>query len=275
MGALGWQAAQGTYCRFFTHEGSGVQCDVEYQWEEGVTYKLRINNSANNAWTATIHDTKRNQTRTIATINVPPNYSGVYRLAEWVENFAQGSEQHPSCDVVPKAIAVFGTPTVNNSIPPTKSITYTYGNCQRIARSVCSTEQICTLSVNPEPPTIRKQLRNAAHGFCLDLLGGGTVAGLWECSPNNNQVFSQDAAYHLRQTSNPTQCLSSGINNSVITTACDNSARQQWLRVNRTSAYFNAGTGKCLHALNNGQQNSLTNVFQCNETNTQRWIPIP
>ncbi|MEA3085876.1 MAG: hypothetical protein QOC89_3573 [Paraburkholderia sp.] len=272
-GATGWRAATGANCSHFGHEGSGVQCWIKFSWEEGVTYRIKVAKSGTDGWTASIKNPRTGQVTTVATIVVPSNYGGLKGLVEWVENFAQGNEQYSACSKIPEAIAVYGVPRANGgTITPTSSSSNTYGNCASIAKAICTTEQVCTLSANPGPPFVRKHLQNSANLYCLDMLGGGLQAGLWECLGDNaNQILTQDDNYRLRLSSNTGLCLAADANKRVITANCNNSAQQQWLKVNRTQAYFNAGTGLCMDSTDNGNLNASIRVHPCLENNFQRW----
>lgn len=275
-GATAWQEATGSQCAFFGHEGSGVQCWINYPWKEGITYRIKVAKSGSNGWMATITDTTTAITTTVATIQVPASYGGLSRLSEWVENFAQGNEQPSTCAQVPRTIAVYGIPKANGgTVLPTSSSTYTYGDCAAIAKSVCTAEQVCTLSDNVGIPVADRQLKNDANGYCLDLLGGGAIAGLWHCAVNSNQVFSQDETYRFHQANQPTRCLTVNSNSRVVTDICNNSAKQQWLKVDSTRVYFNAGTGLCMDALGDGVLNAPIQVFQCIGNEYQRWITVP
>ncbi|VVE24435.1 hypothetical protein PCA20602_03318 [Pandoraea capi] len=270
--ATGWRDSTGANCGYFSHEGNGVQCWINYAWKEGVTYKVRVAKDGADGWRATIIDTQTNAQVAVATIVVPTSYGGLSQLVEWVENFSQGQNELPSCAAVPTAIAVYGVPTANGgTVRPSSTRTNTYGNCMSVAKSFCSTEAICTLSANPSAPFQEKQLRNTFSGYCLDLLSGGAAAGLYHCSPNANQIFSHDVQYRLHRVSQPAQCLGVDGNDRVVAQACSDSARQQWLKVPRTSTYFNAGTAKCLDPLEHAALEAPLRAFTCLGTGLQQW----
>jgi hypothetical protein len=272
-GATGWRDAIGTHCSHFGHEGSGVQCWIPFPWKEGITYRIKVMKSGVDGWTASITDIQNERVTPVATIIVPESYGGLKGLMEWVENFSQGDQQYSSCLAVPEAVAVYGIPQANGgTVKPTSSSTYTYGNCKAVARSVCTTEQVCTLSVNPSAPFVQQHVQNRVSLYCLDMLGGGPQAGLWDCLVGNpNQSFTQDDTYRLHLSGNNGLCLSVDANNLVKTSTCDNSARQQWLKVDRTQAYFNAGTTLCMDPLDNASRKASIRVHQCLENDFQRW----
>ncbi|WP_166357749.1 DUF3472 domain-containing protein [Pseudomonas akapageensis] len=155
-GATSWTNGSGS-CGHFSHEGSGVGCGMNYPWQEGVLYKLKVARTAPSAWTGSIIDTRTGQQTTIATIRVPDNYGGLVSLGEWVENYAQGNEQHESCDAVPTAVAAYGIPTANGgSVLPSASSAWTYGPCESIAQTTCTADQTCTLIVSPRGVNIKQ-----------------------------------------------------------------------------------------------------------------------
>ncbi|MBD0707301.1 hypothetical protein BU197_02400 [Streptomyces sp. CBMA291] len=272
-GASAWRdLGTGTHCRTFGHEGSGVQCDAAYPWREGVTYRIRIARAGTNGWRASVTDTRADRTTDVATIVLPHDRGGLRSLTEWVENFAQGDDQPDSCADVSPATAVYGRPTANGgTVGTTSSSAYTYGNCASIAKAVCATEQICTLTANQGALPTRKTLRNVYTGYCLDLLSGGTKAGLWNCHENPNQIVSQSATYRLAFPDRAGLCLGAASDDAVTATTCGDSARQQWMPMPLSRAYFNAGTGKCLDPLENGALGAPLRVFTCLGNDFQKW----
>ncbi|MEO7016588.1 MAG: invasin domain 3-containing protein [Leifsonia sp.] len=152
-GASSWEElAPGSYCRYFSHEGLGVQCDMPFAWKTGVTYQMTVERTAPMSWRASITDTQSEITTPLAIINVPDDRGGISSLGQWVENF---SPELPSCEAVPPAVATFGMPTANGgTVAPVSSSSKTYGNCAHIARAVCTIDQICTLSANPQLSTV-------------------------------------------------------------------------------------------------------------------------
>jgi hypothetical protein len=152
-GASSWQElGPGSYCRYFSHEGLGVQCDIPYGWTTGVTYQMMVERTAAMSWRASITDLHSDSTTPVAIINLPDDRGGISSLGQWVENF---SPELPSCEAVPPAVATFGRPTANHNTVASVSSSYgTYGNCAHIAHATCTTDQVCTLSVNPESSTV-------------------------------------------------------------------------------------------------------------------------
>ncbi|GAU71628.1 hypothetical protein SSP35_60_00020 [Streptomyces sp. NBRC 110611] len=274
-GAASWSNVQsGTRCRKFDHEGSGVQCDARYVWREGVTYRIKISRSSANSWRAAITDTRTGKTTDVATIVLPQDRGGLSTLGEWVENFAQGSDQPSTCEDVPAATVVFGQPTASQGrVRPIRSSSYTYGNCSYIAKAVCTTDHVCTLTVNQGSLPRRAKLQNTYSKYCLDMLGGGASAGLWHCETSPNQLISQGTDYRLHLSAQGL-CLQPDAQGMVKSASCNNSAEQQWMYLPQSSAYFNAGKGKCLDPLNNAELSAPLSVYDCLENAYQRWQPI-
>ena len=153
-GATGWEAEAGTTCGFFGHEGSGVQCSMPFRWAQGTPYQLRVQAIAQDRWRASVTDTVTGQTRLVATIHAAAGSMGIKNLAEWVEDFAQGNEQHERCEDVPTTKATFDVPRLEGRIP-LRSRPRTYGNCAHIAKVACTAAQRCTVQGNPSPAAER------------------------------------------------------------------------------------------------------------------------
>lgn len=263
----------GVHCRSFDHEGSGVQCDAPYAWQEGVTYRMTVER-VDAGWRATIVNTSSGVATPLATI-AAPSQNGISGLSEWVENFAQGADAHESCADVPGATAVYGVPTANSgAVVPTTSYDRTYGNCASIAKTVCTSEQICTLSVQQGTLPDRVKLQNVYSTYCLDLLGGGLNAGLWHCTNNANQIIGQSDTYRIAFSDRTNQCLTVASANQVGAAACNDSARQQWLYVPRTSAYFNPATGLCLDAYGGATLDAPVRAHTCLGNGYQQWRTV-
>ncbi|MFE1775595.1 DUF3472 domain-containing protein [Streptomyces sp. NPDC059008] len=156
--ASGWRdAAPEANCSNFSHEGSGVQCWIDYPWKEGVKYNIKVAKVDSKGWRASITDTESGETSSVATIELPQDFGGLNTLSEWVENFAQGDEQPENCEDVPSAVAVYDQPTANDgAVKPLKSSPSTYGECKSIAEAVCTPEQSCTLTVNKNAQQARR-----------------------------------------------------------------------------------------------------------------------
>src|SRR5262245_28935754 len=113
--ATGWVDGPASHCRPFDHEGSGVQCDIPYPWRAGVKYEQRLVRTGAGQWTAFIKDLSSGVETRIATIGVPPAWGGLQaRSSQFLEDFAQGGDQHQSCSDVPATTAVYYQPKVNN-----------------------------------------------------------------------------------------------------------------------------------------------------------------
>lgn len=271
-GALRWENQGDASCNHFGHEGSGVQCWINYPWKEGVTYRLKLEKTKPNGWTASIINSRTGEKQTVATIIVPDTYGGLHSLSEWTENFAQGSEQPASCQNVTPAIVTFGIPTANQgSVTPSSSNTYTYGNCAQIARATCSAEQVCTQTVNIPVSSEPMQIKNLVNQYCLTHQGTNNPAMLDYCKEVEAQRFIKDDFEHLKSANNASQCLSVDSRHDVVMEKCDNTANQRWLPVRRTNAIYNAGTGLCLDATANGAFGAPLRVYPCLENIYQSW----
>ncbi|WP_150738464.1 RICIN domain-containing protein [Pandoraea anapnoica] len=94
---------------------------------------------------------------------------------------------------------------------------------------------------------------------------------LYRCLKQASEVFSHDAEYKMRLVSNPEQCLTVKSDDRVGMEACANTGRQQWLRVRRTSAYFNPGTGRRLDLQINAVVDAPIRVFKCTGNEFRQW----
>lgn len=248
---------------------------MPFAWTTGVSYAIAIEQVDAQSWRATITDPQSGVTTAVATIELPDDRGGISMLSQWVENFSQGAEALPSCEAVPRATAVFGQPLANDgTVTSSESSSYTYGECADMARTVCSSDQSCTLAVSEPAAATRSKLQNAVNGYCLDLLGGGTAAGLWHCTSNANQLVTHDSSLRLAFSDLAGICLTVGSDDSVQSAACDATAKQQWLPIPRTSSFWNAGTGKCLDPLENAVLSAPLRVYTCTGTIYQHWSVI-
>ncbi|MEW5756761.1 MAG: DUF3472 domain-containing protein [Pseudomonadota bacterium] len=111
-------------CQRFTHEDSGVSCNIPYPWVEGREYKLRVSFDGTDAtgenWRGTISDTVTGQTTIIGKIHVAntPGYQGYGRVARnnmvsFLEDFRQGMDRQ--CAGGPSAKVMFRGPVAQSS----------------------------------------------------------------------------------------------------------------------------------------------------------------
>lgn len=129
------------HCRYFDHEGSGVQCDVVIPWKTGHLYQLDIikeNNKVKGVITNLMDGSKTN----IATIVIPNTWGGIYASVGFVEEFSQGDNQLPSCSHIGAQTSIFRNPIGNDSVVAKQS-TRTYGNCKNeyITHAACNDDQ--------------------------------------------------------------------------------------------------------------------------------------
>jgi len=275
--ATGWTAESGAQCAFFDHEGSGVQCWIDYPWTQRKKYKLRIVTESLGSWAAYVTDVANGQVRKIATIQVPQTWGGVTSFTNgFVEDYAQGSDQRASCAAVPPTSAVFHQPAAENgTVRPVSSSARTYGECGSIARASCTTEQDCIGSANQfgnlgNP----KMLRNEHSGNCLDTLSGGDRAGLWSCTANSNQWVERDDYFRMLMRAR-SRCLQAEPDNKVRIAACTDSSKQRWIPVGVSNEIYNVGTGKCLDPMNGGASGAYVQLWSCLANGYQRWQLTP
>lgn len=273
-GATGWDAGNAS-CAFFDHEGDGVQCSAAFDWQEGLTYRIRVESRVPGRWTASITPVGSGERTVVATIHVPPDRAGIKGLSEWFEDFAQGSEQHERCEDVPRTIAVYGVPTMEGR-PPSRSRARTYGNCARIARAICSAEQVCTLSGNPEPRADKpRSLRHVDSRLCLGLAPDGIATNLQACGQAGNQQLLGDGGYQLHLSGQSDRCLAAGADGRLEADDCFNSARQQWIPIGTSAAWFNPGSGRCLDSGDDALPGSAIRVQTCTRNTAQQWELVP
>ncbi|WP_375623327.1 MULTISPECIES: DUF3472 domain-containing protein [unclassified Bartonella] len=122
--AVGWKSGQ---CRYFDHEGSGVQCDIEVPWKTGHQYKLDVSKDGNLV-TGIITDLMDGTKTIVGVIEVPNTFGSFYNSLGFVEEYSQGGEQLSSCFVMGMQSSIFRSPVGDNKVKAEQS-TYTYGNC--------------------------------------------------------------------------------------------------------------------------------------------------
>ncbi|EJF86550.1 hypothetical protein ME1_01388 [Bartonella vinsonii subsp. arupensis OK-94-513] len=142
--AVGWKSGQ---CRYFSHEGSGVQCDINVPWKMGHQYKLDVSKNKNLV-TGTIIDLTNGTKTIVGVIEVPKTYGKFYNSVGFVEEYSQGNNQLSSCFVMGMQRSIFRNPIGDDTIKAKQS-TYTYGNCNDpyVVQSSCDNNS-CTNVVN-------------------------------------------------------------------------------------------------------------------------------
>ncbi|KQZ57048.1 MULTISPECIES: ricin-type beta-trefoil lectin domain protein [unclassified Lysobacter] len=275
--ATGWTAEPGAQCAYFDHEGSGVQCSIDYAWRERATYDIRIVAEAPAQWAAYIVDTGSGAQRKVATIQVPATWGGLTDSTNtFLEDYAQGANERASCAAVPASSAVMHAPTAEQgSVSPVSSTATTYGNCVAIARAACTAEQDCIAAANVYGTLGSPQrLLNEQSGYCLDTLSGGTQAGLWDCTANANQQIERDDGFRLLMRSR-SQCLQADADGKVRLADCGNGSRQRWMPIPGSKEVYNIGARKCLDPMNGGVRGAYLQTYTCLANGYQRWSLKP
>ncbi|TWI01853.1 uncharacterized protein DUF3472 [Luteimonas cucumeris] len=275
--ATGWTAEPGTQCAYFDHEGNGVQCWVAYGWQQRVTYDIRIVAEASGHWAAYIIDTASGSQKKVATIEVPATWGGLTnRTNTFLEDYAQGNQQRPSCAAVPASSAVMHAPTAEQgSVGSVSSTATTYGVCATIARASCTAEQDCIAAANVYGTLDSPQhLLNEHSGYCLDTLSGGFQAGLWDCAANTNQLVARDDGFRLLMRS-PSKCLQADADGKVRLADCGNGSPQRWMPIPGSSEVYNVGARKCLDPMSGAVRGAWLQTHTCLANGYQRWRLTP
>ena len=270
----GWKTGYPAYCRSFSHEGSGVQCDIPYEWKEGEKYVLKITKNADDTASAYVTDIKQKRTQEIARISLPREWGGLISMSSAVETFYQ-TPGYQSCASVPATTSVTYLAVANQTIKAKSQTTSTYGNCAQVAQSYCSNDGICIATINHKNYTNQAafNIKNTASGYCADSLNGGNVMGLYPCSINNgNQKLSTDPSHRLYLT-NRDACLTVNSSNTVAVDRCNNDSTQRWLYLPNTKQFMNAKSNLCMDAAEGGKMLANVQVYSCLSNNYQQWTP--
>lgn len=273
--ATGWVAEKGANCAFFGHEGSGVQCWIDYGWKQGTTYNIRVTAEDLGHWAAYITDTAGGATRKVATIQVPQTWGGIYATASFVEDYAQGADQRDSCEAVPPTSAVFHLPKAENgTVLPLSSTARTYGTCVAIARASCTVGQDCIGSANVYGNLgSPKTLRNLVNGYCLDTPAGDDRAGLWTCTGSGAQLIERDDSFRVLM-HGQSRCLQADADGAVHVADCTGGSNQRWIPVASSNGLYNVGNGQCLDPADGGK-GSLIRTAACSGKRPQQWQLAP
>lgn len=143
--ASGWDPASRAACSHFSHEGSGVQCQLQWDWKPGHKYKVDLVRASNRV-TGTVTDLMSGDSVAVATILIPTAWAGFKNAAvSFVEEFSQGSGQLASCSAIGAQSSVFYRPVANGNLPAASHTTRTYGNCndRNIAHAACDADGKC------------------------------------------------------------------------------------------------------------------------------------
>lgn len=110
--AVGWKRGQ---CHYFSHEGSGVQCDIKVPWKIGHQYKLDVSKNKNLV-TGTITDLTNGKKTIVGVIEVPKTYDKFRGSLGFVEEYSQGNNQLSSCFVMGMQRSIFKNPIGDGTI---------------------------------------------------------------------------------------------------------------------------------------------------------------
>jgi hypothetical protein len=142
--AKGWKSGN---CRHFSHEGSGVQCDIEYPWKVGHVYKLQVVKEGNLV-KGLINDQMTGLTKVVAVIEVPDTFGDINASSGFVEEYSQGNGQLSSCSGIAAQSSTFFKPAAGDGVRAKQS-TETYGNCDDnfVVQAACN-NNACINSIN-------------------------------------------------------------------------------------------------------------------------------
>ncbi len=148
--AKGWIPAKNTdnyYCRPFSHEGKGIQCEIKISWKTGHLYRFDIKKSQDIV-TGVVTDLMFGTKTVVGRIKISKQWGDIYATSSFVEEFSQGSEELSSCYVIGSESSIFYNPIGDQSIRAVQS-GKTYGNCNNpyIAHTACSPDK-CINSIS-------------------------------------------------------------------------------------------------------------------------------
>ncbi|TLY47756.1 MAG: DUF3472 domain-containing protein [Gammaproteobacteria bacterium] len=149
-GANDWIPPQNNehyYCRPFSHEGKGIQCDIKISWKTGHLYQLDISKSKD-VVTGVITDLMFGTKTVVGRIKISKQWGNIYSTSSFVEEFSQGNDELASCYVIGSESSIFYNPIGEGSITAKQRGT-SYGNCnnQYIAHTACTLNQ-CINSIS-------------------------------------------------------------------------------------------------------------------------------
>ncbi len=127
----------------FGHEGSGWSCRINYNWQEGRMYQLRVwdlgaVSDADNDhwWGAWVTDIATEQTEFIGKILVPSKFKGLSSdSVDFVEFYGNQDRQRHPCSDIQYTKTTYKYPTLNNgTVKPINVVYSAYGECKSVAR---------------------------------------------------------------------------------------------------------------------------------------------
>lgn len=136
--AIGWINGLNSNCRFFSHEGSGVQCDVIYNWDLDTVYHLKITKMSNQV-SAYFIQPSSGQHMLVATIIIPENWGNFVNSVTFTEEYTSNLT---NCELLQRSGATFQQP-FNEFNEHAQLSTYIYGRCgqETYVTSVCNAFQ--------------------------------------------------------------------------------------------------------------------------------------
>lgn len=276
--ASGWQAGYPANCRYFDHEGSGVQCDLPYAWQEGVKYTLSIERLTNNLVSAKAKNHKTGDVIEIARITLPSAWKGFDGSLHFIENFYQSGAGYPSCSSTPSTSVVFHKSVANSGISPEEVSSENYGDCASIANSYCVADKNCVGLIKTTARS-RIRLKNGTNATkCISQKNGSSRTTINTCASSGNnltyQRYNTGLDSLVRYNANPANCLivDSAAANTVKLSVCDKTdSKQVLLPMPNTGAIYNLGTEKCLEATNGAAAGSAVKALACSGKSNQKW----
>lgn len=274
--AKGWNKIKGAECSYFSHEGSGVSCLIDYSWKEGQRYQFvwsRVGqNEKEQVWQSRVIDLSTDKATVIGEIRIPKSWGGLKpELTQFVENYAQAEQEYRQCSEVPATTNIFFKPSANG-VKAISASTEIYGACSRVAESFCTLEGDCISTINSK--SYIKQpafmLKNGVLGFCADSLASGNKMGLYVCQFNHNQKMQISGTHQLKLVEQ-SMCLGVDKEKSVVAEPCNQSGNQRWLSIPSRHQYLHVATGQCMDAVNGGKISTNIKVQPCVAKRTQSW----
>ncbi len=104
--ATGWKSEK---CKHFTHEGSGVRCEIEFPWKIGTRYRLDVSKNGNLV-TGTIIDLIAGKATTVGVIEVPNTFGKLHKSSSFVEDHSRWKRHLSSCYVLSPQSSTFFSP---------------------------------------------------------------------------------------------------------------------------------------------------------------------
>lgn len=158
-----WIPAKNTdnyYCRPFSHEGKGIQCDIKISWKTGHLYQFDIIKSQDMV-TGVVTDLMDRKKIIVGRIKISREWGNIYATSSFVEEFSQGNDELASCYVIGSESSIFYNPIGDQSIKAEQN-GETYGNCNNpyIAHTACNLDK-CINSIsnlNGNKPPLGKKI---------------------------------------------------------------------------------------------------------------------